>query len=153
MKTWLQLVAVVALGYWLWAYGIPWIRREVGRSSPPVSSPARGAGGTCVQTAARASEELHERMLDSARPLVDAASWREAVDEVDASLQQARQACDCALESCARVRDALAAMSEIFESARAQFRSSQSVPLELARRYEQANQELWDGYDLAREGR
>ena len=153
MKTLIQLAVLAALGYGLWAYGVPWVQRRVGQARPPVSSPARGAGGACVQTAARASEQLHDQLLDSARPLYDDADWRGVVDGVDSAMQQARVACDCRLESCALARRALSTLSAVLASAQGQFRSSQSVPLELGRQYEQANQQLWDAYDLARDGR
>ncbi|HVR29354.1 MAG TPA: hypothetical protein VMS86_07435 [Thermoanaerobaculia bacterium] len=153
MKTLLQLAALVAIGYGLWAYGVPWIQQQVGRSAPPVTRPAPGAGGTCVQVAARAAEELHTRMLDSGRPLIEDRSWVDVTNEVGSALHQARVSCDCKLDSCAQARRALSTLGGVFASARGQFRSSQSVPLELGRQYEQANQELWDAYDLARDGK
>jgi hypothetical protein len=153
MKTLVQLVVVAALGYGLWAYGIPWIRREVGRTTPPVSSAVPGAGGACVQLAARASEALHDELLDSARPLMEDDQWEDAVRGVEATLFEASQGCGCALESCAKTRSALVALTSLLSSARGSFRASQSVPLELSRAYEVANQELWEAYDLARDGK
>jgi hypothetical protein len=152
MKTFVQLLLLAGLGYALWAYGIPWIQRQVGQSRPPVSSPARGAGGTCVQLAARASEDLYVQMLDSARSLVDEGEWQGIVDEVDSEMVEARTACGCRLRSCALARQALDTLGHVMASARGQHRSSQSVPLELGRQYEQANQTLWDAYDLAHAG-
>ena len=154
MKTFFQLLVVAVIGYFLWVYGIPWVRREVGQSGPPVSNPARGAGGTCVQMAARASEELHDQMLDGERGLMDDATWASIADEVDSLMEQARSTCSCKLESCVLARTALATLASIHSSARGSLvRSSQSVPLELGRGYEQANQQLWDAYNLAQEGR
>lgn len=152
MKTFVQLLLLAGLGYALWAYGIPWIQRQVGQSQPPVSNPARGSGGTCVQLAARASEDLYVKMLDSARGLVDDGEWQGIVDEVDSALAEARTACGCKLRSCAAARESLAALGLVMSSARGRRRSSQSVPLELGRQYEQANQKLWDAYDLAHAG-
>jgi hypothetical protein len=105
-----------------------------------------------VQLAARASESLHDRMLDSARPLLSDQEWEGVVDEVDSAMAEARAVCGCRLRSCALTRDALESLSLVMSSARGQFRSSQSVPLELGRQYEQANQQLWDAYDLAQAG-
>jgi len=153
VKTLLQLVVLAALGYALWAYGVPWIQRQVGQSRPPVSDPASGAGGVCVQVAARASEELHDNLLDRARPLIDDASWDEVASEVRWALDQARSTCGCKLESCALARSALTDLTTVYSVARGQFRSSQSIPLELGRQYEKANQQLWDAYHLAREGK
>jgi hypothetical protein len=152
MKTLVQLLVLVGLGYGLWAYGIPWIQQQVGQSRPPVSTPARGAGGTCVQLAARASEDLYDRMLDSARPLAEEAEWQTIVDEVDTAMAEARLACGCKLRSCALAREALGLLGVVMSSARGHFRSSQSVPLEMGRQYEQANQQLWDAYELAHSG-
>jgi hypothetical protein len=154
MKTLLQLVVLAALGYAFWIWGLPWVNRTVGQSRPPVSSRARGPGGACVQTAARASEELHDTMLDTGRALMDDAAWDSVAKEVEWSMNEARQACDCKLESCALARQALSTLGSIFSSARSALRrSSQSVPLELSRPYEQANQQLWEAYELARDGK
>jgi hypothetical protein len=154
MKTFLQLIVVAALGYAFWVYGLPWVQRQTGQARPPTSSAARGPGGACVQLAARASEDLHDRMLDTSPALMDDASWSSLVDEVDSGLQQARLACACKLESCAAARPALAALDSIFASVRGgQARTSQSIPLEQGRRYESANQQLWEAYELARDGR
>jgi hypothetical protein len=154
MKTFLQLVVLAALGYAFWIWGLPWVNRQVGQSRPPVSNPARGAGGACVQMAARASEELHDNMLDTGRALMDDAAWDSVANEVEWSMSEARQLCECKLESCVLARQALSTLGTIFSSARgALLRSSRSVPLELSRPYEQANQQLWDAYDLAREGK
>jgi len=154
MKTFLQLVVLAVLGYLFWVYGLPWVHRQVGQSRPPVGNPARGEGGNCVQMVARASEELHDNMLDTGRALMDDASWDSVAEQVDYELDEARSACTCKLESCALARAALSTLEAVFSSARtALVRSSQSVPLELSRPYEQANQQLWDAYDLAREGK
>jgi hypothetical protein len=154
MKTLLQLVVLAVLGYLFWMYGLPWVNRQVGQSRAPVSSPARGPAGLCVQMAARASEELHDNMLETGRALMDDATWDSVSDQVASEMSQARMACTCKLESCALARTALSTLDGIFSSARgALLRSSQSVPLELSRPYEQANQQLWDAYDLAREGK
>ena len=153
MKTFLQLVVLAVLGYLFWIYGLPWVQRQVGQSRPPVSNPARGEAGLCIQLAARASEELHDNMLEAGRALMDDATWENISEQVDSEIDQAGYACTCKLESCALVRTALSTLEQIFSSARgARLRSSQSVPLELSRPYEQANQQLWDAYDLAREG-
>jgi hypothetical protein len=154
MKKYLQLLVLAALGYAFWVYGLPWVQRQVGQSRPPVSNPARGVGGACVQMAARASEELHDNVLETGRALMDDAAWENVTSELEWSMNQARQACACKLESCALTRQALSTLDSVFSSARgALLRSSQSIPLELSRPYEQANQQLWDAYDLAKEGK
>jgi hypothetical protein len=155
MKTLAQLVVVAALGYLFWVYGLPWVERQAGQARAPVGSPVRGAGGACVQMAARASHALHDRILDTSRGLLDDASWSRLVDEVGSELHQARSACSCRLESCARSREAIAALDALLSSARAAAgsRTSQSIPLDQSRRYERANQTLWEAYELAKEGR
>jgi hypothetical protein len=76
------------------------------------------------------------------------------VGEVESELYQARQACSCRLESCVAARGAIATLDAIFSSVRGGgSRTSQSIPLEQGRRYEQANQALWDAYELAKDGR
>src|SRR5262245_44311206 len=72
MKTVVQISALVLIGYLVWAYGIPWVERAVGRSGPPVSNPAEGQGGACVQAAARASEKLHDDMMERGSALEEA---------------------------------------------------------------------------------
>lgn len=153
MKTLLQLLVLAALGYAFWVYGLPWVKRQAGQSRPPISSPAAGPGGTCVQMAARASEGLWDSVLDTNRALMDDAGWERVVAEVESTMFQARLSCDCRLESCATARNAIATLQDILSAAHGRFRSSQSIPLEQGRRYEQANQQLWDAYELAREGR
>jgi hypothetical protein len=153
MKTILQLLLLALLGYLIWVYGVPWVRRQAGQTGPPVSGLARGPGGSCVQAAALAAEGLHDRLLDHTRALMDDEAWGELVGEVETAMGDARVACTCKLESCATARQAIASLDWVFTAARDQMRSSQSVPLELGRRYEQANQQLWEAYDLARDGR
>jgi len=153
MKTVLQILVVVTLGYLFWVYGRPWIQREVGQSRAPTSNPAKGAGGACVQAAAEASEALHDDMLDAGRALLDDASWERITSKVDDEIQQARYACSCRLESCVTAREALSRLSSVFSSAKGQQSASQSIPLELGRSVEQANQLLWSAYDLAKDDR
>jgi hypothetical protein len=151
MKTILQVLTVVTLGYLFWVYGLPWIQREVGRDRPPLSNPAQGRGGECVQMAARAAERLHDDILDRAHALEDDAQWNAAAEEVESAIQQARFACDCRLQSCIAAREALSSLTSIFVAARDEVRSSQSMPLEYGRSYEQANEKLWRAYELARD--
>jgi hypothetical protein len=153
MKTFIQLLVVAALGYAFWVYGLPWVQRTVGQSRAPVSNPAPGAGGTCVQAAARASEALFDDMLERGRTLEEDDEWERIASEVDNQFFQARGACRCNLESCAAAAEALSALNGIFEAARSQVRTSQSVPFDQGRRYEQANQRLWEAYELARDGK
>ena len=152
MKTLLQLLVVAALGYAFWIYGLPWVQRTVGQSRAPVSSPAPGPAGTCVQMAARASESLHDDMMQEGRTLQEDEEWSRIAGAVDSALFQAQGACKCKLESCGQARAALADLNAVFEAARSQ-RSSQSIPFDQGRRYEQANQTLWEAYDLARAGK
>jgi hypothetical protein len=149
MKTVVQILALLLVGYVFWAYGLPWIQSEVGRDRPPVSNPARGRGGECVQMAARAAERLHDEILDRTRALSDDVQWRATAEEVEAAIQQARFACTCKLQSCVASRDALSNLTSIFVAARGDVRSSQSIPLEYSRRYEKANEMLWRAYELA----
>ena len=151
MRTILQVLMVVTLGYLFWVYGLPWIQREVGRDRPPVSNPASGRGGECVQAAARAAERLHDDILDRSHALEDAAAWNATAEEVENAIQQARFACDCRLQSCIQAREAVSNLTSIFVAARDDVRSSQSVPLEYGRSYEQVNEKLWRAYELARE--
>jgi hypothetical protein len=153
MKTFLQLLVVAALGYAFWVYGLPWVQRTVGQSRAPVSNPAPGPGGTCVQSAALASESLYDRMLESGRSLEEDAEWSRIAGIVDSELFQARGACGCKLQSCAASREALSALTAVFEAVRSQVSASQSMPFDQGRRYEQANQRLWEAYDLAKDGK
>jgi hypothetical protein len=151
MKTVVQVSALLVLGFLFWMYGMPWIQREVGRDGPPVSNPARGPGGECVQMAARAAERLHDDILDGARALQADDQWSAVTEEVENAIQSARFACTCKLQSCIASRDALSNLTSIFVAAREEVRSSQSIPLEHARRYEKANEMLWRAYELARD--
>jgi hypothetical protein len=153
MKTFFQLLLVAALGYAFWIYGLPWVQRTVGKERPPVSNLARGPGGVCVQAAARASESLYDDMMDKGRTLEEDAEWSQIASVVDNELFQARGVCTCDLESCAAAREVLSTLGSVFEAARSQSRTSQSVPLDQARRYEQANQRLWEAYELAKDGK
>jgi hypothetical protein len=153
MKTILKLLVLAALGYAFWIYGLPWVERTVGRSQSPVSSPAPGAGGECVQMAARASESLHDDLMEEARSLYEDAQWSQLVAGVENALFTARESCKCKLESCGLARDALADLSYVFDTARASDRTSQSIPLDQSRRLEKANQTLWEAYDLAKAGK
>jgi len=153
MKTIVQILVVVALGYLFWVYGLPWVQRTVGSSRAPVSSPAPGEGGRCVQDAARASEALYDEMLEKGRTLEADDEWADIASRVDDRFQQARIACNCKLESCVATRESLVTLASLLEVSRNEIRTSQSVPLDQGRHYEQANQRLWEAYDLARAGR
>ena len=153
MKTFLQLLVLAAIGYAFWIYGLPWVQRTVGQSRAPVSSPAAGAGGQCVQAAAQASESLHDDLMAEARTLHEDAQWEGLVGGVDDALFAARESCKCKLESCGIARDALADLAFVFDTARVSNRTSQSIPLDQSRRYEKANQTLWEAYDLAKAGK
>jgi hypothetical protein len=142
---------VATLGYVFWVYGLPWIQREVGRDRPPVSNPAKGPGGQCVQLAARAGERLHDDVLDRPRALADDDQWQATTDEVYGAIQEARFACACRLQSCVAAREALSTFTSIFVAAREDVRSSQSVPLEYGRRWQQGNDMLWRAYEAARD--
>jgi hypothetical protein len=153
MKTIVQISAAILLGYLFWAYGLPWIQRNVGQSRAPVSNPAEGRGGECVQAAAQASDRLYEDILAAGRELYDDADWGSRTAKVDDLLHQARFACSCRLQSCVAAREAISRLQSLFQEARVQPRASQSVPLDQGRAYEQANELLWRAYDLARDGK
>jgi hypothetical protein len=154
MKTFFQLLVLAALGYGFWVYGLPWVQRTVGQSRAPVTKPAPGPGGACVQAAALASEKLHDDMLEGGRTLESDEEWRGISKGIADAMYAAREACNkCKLESCAAAREAISALGSVFDAARNQMRTSTSTPLDLGRRYEQANQRLWEAYDLAGDGK
>ena len=104
--------------------------------------------------AARASESLHDDMLDEGRTLQEDAEWSGSPGRSTTPVQQARGACKCKLESCIASREALAYLVRgLLEPLATRVRTSQSVPFDQGRRYEQANQRLWEAYDLAKDGK
>lgn len=153
MKTLIQLAALLAVVYAGWRYGVPFVMRYVGQSRPPVVNPVPGPGGHCVQKAARASEALYDRVLDASPNLYSDEMWGGIVDAVRSDLQDARMACACRTESCSEAKGAVDGLLRVLDAAASQPRASQSVPLPLARDYEQQNEVLWEAYDLARAGR
>lgn len=153
MAKYFQLIVIAVAAYLAWAYGMPWVKRFVGRSQAPISDPAPGPGGNCVQMAAQASQKLGDEALTASRGLLDEGEWRRIVDAVDSSLFFADDACRCELESCQEGRSAVSDLRRILEQLEASSPTgSQSAPYELSRDHERINQRLWDARALALDG-
>lgn len=140
------IVAVIL--YFAFTEGGPYIKSLVNKVEESVPGSSGSSGGMrCVQAAERASESFAKSV---SRGRLEIEEWGSAKAMAQGRIQEARNLCDCGLDSCNK---ALEAMSEL-EGLVLQFDSGYrggTPPLSAATHQERVNELLASAHALARQ--
>jgi hypothetical protein len=150
-----RLAIVVALLYFAFTEGLPWLRQQFGKGEKPSAAAGRDSGedGTvCVQVASRASEALGAEIPRFARPPVDLDAWGQARIRVEDRVYEAERQCGCGLESCRQASQALSELRSLISQLDSGFRGS-DMPPNPARQQGRVDELLNEARNLARQGR
>ena len=101
---WLVIIGIVILA---WKVLLPWVQQQkLSGSSTSISTSAIG-DDSCAGQAERASEAWGSGLSRFANPPYDLAAWASFREGVETQIAAAEAKCDCAAESCEKVRGAM----------------------------------------------
>lgn len=144
-----QVLVVVAIVFVAWKYVVPWVKKQgSGMESP---SSATG-GGSCVQSAERASETWGSGLGQFVNPPYDLAAWSEFRGRVDSSINAAEAGCDCAGESCEKARSAMRDLRALTGDLDSTIRNGSSAS-DLVQRQERIDGKISEAAQLVRDGK
>ena len=141
---------VIAVLFVIWKFGVPFIKAKTGQTG--VDAPAASAGGSCVQSAQRASEAWGNGLSQFVNPPYDLDMWKAFRDNVDSSINAAEAECDCSAESCNKAKAALRDLHALVGDVESTIRNG-SAPTEFVQRQERIDNQLNDAAALAADGK
>jgi len=150
MPTIVKLAVLAAVLYFGYTQLLPRLRETGDRTESTLNSLGED-GGNCLGLADQASETFGGGMRDFSRPPIDEGAWDSFASRVYDRISEAQDACSCALASCQRAGDALAALSGMVSDFDSAVRGG-TPPLNAARAQEEVNSLLNEARSLARQG-
>lgn len=149
------VVLVIAIRNW----GIPWYKDHFGggsRSTSPSSSSdgASGSGGaSCASSAERASLAWGAGIGRFVNPPYDQGAWSSFKSEIDGRLSEARSACSCSAESCAKAKEAVDMLDGLVTQLDSAIRSGTPFSNEVVRQQEKLDGLIDEAKSLVRAGK
>jgi hypothetical protein len=146
----IKLIIVVAVVYFIWKVGLPWIQQQTGRGS---SSTHAAAQSGCPAAAARASEAWGSGLHNFVNPPYDLAAWSSFHDSVESKISAAESECSCGSQSCEKARAAMHDLRALSSDADSAIRGGTPPPSDLVQRQEAIDKQIDEAADLARAGK
>ena len=116
MRGFVKLVVVVAIVYFGYTRGLPWLEeRKQGKAAESEATAQTTQSANCVGLARDASESLGRDLVPLAVPPVDRAVWANALIEVGSRLTRADDACRCGTNACLEASLALSGLRQMVD--------------------------------------
>lgn len=140
---WLVLIGIV---FFAWKVFLPWMQQQK-FGGKPVSITASAGDESCAGMAERASESWGSGLAQFVNPPYDLVAWSSFRSGVDTKISAAESRCNCAKESCAKVRDAMRDLRALVSDMDASIRNGSS-PGGIVQRQEAIDDRINEGRDL-----
>ena len=147
----IQVLVVVAILFLAWKYVVPWVKKQGSGGAESSASSATG-GGSCVQSAERASETWGGGLRQFVNPPYDLNAWSEFRGRVDSSINAAEADCDCADESCRKARAAMRDLRALVSDLDSTIRNGSDAS-DFVQRQERIDNAINEAAQLARDGK
>jgi hypothetical protein len=144
-----KLLVVAAILFAAWKYVVPWVKGQAGKTG--TESTASSPGSSCVQRAEQASEKWGSGLHQFANPPYDLNAWATFRSDVESNINAAETECDCAGESCEKVRGALRDLRALVNDLDSTLRNGSDAS-DFVQRQERIDNAINEAADLARDG-
>lgn len=134
MKSIVKLAVVVIVAVVIWKKGIPWWEAHRGGAA---KSTASSAGDSCVELAEKASETWGSGLSRFVNPPYDLDAWGTFHSRTEAAIARAESQCNCAQESCTKVRQAMSDLRALASEMDNSIRAGTPPPDGMVQRQEQ----------------
>ena len=146
----IKLIIVVAVVYFIWKVGLPWVQRQgSGGSSTTHASATSG----CPAAAARASETWGGGLHTFVNPPYDLNAWSSFHDSVESKISAAESECSCSSQSCEKARSAMRDLRSLLSDLDSAIRGGTAPPGDLVQRQEAIDKQIDEAADLTRAGK
>jgi hypothetical protein len=143
-----KIVVLVAIVFAVWKYVVPRMKR--GGGTMETSSSSRG--GSCVQSAQRASETWGSGLHQFANPPYDLNAWSTFRGNVESSIGSAESDCSCVDESCVKAREAMRDLRGLVSDLDSTIRNGSDAS-DFVQRQEAIDNKINDAAELVRAGK
>ena len=145
-----KLLVVVAVVFLIWKYVVPMVKSQ-GRRAETGTTESSGSG-SCVQSAARASEEWGSGLRQFANPPYDSMAWSVFRGKVESKIGVAERDCGCEAASCEKAREAMRELRGLVSDFESTIRNGSSAS-DFVQRQESIDNKINEAGDLARDGK
>lgn len=145
-----KLLVVVAILFVAWKYVVPWVKEQTGKTG--TDSAKSSPGSSCVQRAEQASEKWGSGLHQFANPPYDLNAWATFRSDVESNINAAEAECDCAGESCEKVRGALRDLRGLVNDLDSTLRKGSDAS-DFVQRQERIDNAINEAGELARDGK
>jgi hypothetical protein len=145
-----KIVVLVGIVFAVWKYGVPWVKKQGGSGGVETSSSSRG--GSCVQSAQRASETWGSGLHQFANPPYDLNAWSSFRGNVESGISSAESDCSCADESCVKAREAMRDLRGLVSDLDSTIRNGSDAS-DFVQRQEAIDNKINDAAELVRAGK
>lgn len=145
----IKLIAIAALVFLAWKYGMPWAKKQMHGSAATSSS----GQSSCTTAAQHASEVWGSGLHRFANPPYDIAAWSSFRADVDAQISSAESECRAAQESCEKARAAMTELRGLVAGFDTAIRNGSPPPDDAVQRQEGIDTKIDAAADLVRAGK
>ena len=145
----IKLILLIAIVYFVWKYGLPWLQKQ--QSGGGTTHAAAQSG--CPGAAARASEAWGSGLHSFVNPPYDLNAWTSFHDDVESKISSAESECSCSDQSCEKARAAMRDLRSLLSDADSAIRNGSAPPSDLPQRQEAIDKQIDEAADLTRAGK
>lgn len=145
-----KLLVVVAVVFVAWKYLLPWVQQQGSKTG--VEASAASGGGSCVQSAERASETWGSGLRQFVNPPYDLNAWSTFRGNVESAINAAEADCDCSGESCEKARGAMRDLRALVSDLDSTIRNGSDAS-DFVQRQERIDNAINEAAQLARDGK
>jgi hypothetical protein len=149
MNKLLRLAVIVAVVFFAWKYGLPWVQQKTGSTT---SAPAR-ADDSCVGAARAASEAWGSGIRQFVNPPYDTGAWSSFRSGIDSKIAAAESSCSGSTESCAKGQSAMRDLRSLVSDLDTAIRSGGAPPSDIVQRQESVDRQIDEAQELVRSGK
>jgi hypothetical protein len=147
----LKWIVVIGIVFFAWKVGLPWLQEQkfAGKS---VSITSNVGDDSCAGQAERASEKWGSGLSRFVNPPYDLAAWSDFRRGVDEQISRAEAKCNCAAESCGKVKEAMGELRALVSDMDGTIRNGSS-PDNVVQRQELIDTRINEARDLQQAGK
>lgn len=146
----IQLVIVLALLFFAWK----WFKDNQAAPSRISSSRSTASGSSCSPYADSAASAWSRGIRKfTGAPPYDIAAWDSFRSDVQTRIGEAESHCGCALDSCAKAREAMSGLRGMVDSVDGMIRNNSEPPSDIVQRQENVDTLIDQAKELETEGK
>ena len=150
MSRLIQIVVILALLFFAWK----WFKDNQAKPGELAKSSGRASGSQCSPYADSAANAWSRGISKfTSGPPYDMTAWDSFRGDVESRISEADSHCGCALDSCARAREAMSGLRGMVGNVDGMIRNNSAPPSDIVSRQEDLDRLVEQARDLEREGK